>query len=67
MRQMSIISRLRKENRATYDASRRKTRIKGEWMREDWFAPNYVLGKRKKKDGLYCAVLTNGAFSFEAT
>ena len=51
MRQMSILSRLRKENRATYDTSRRKTRIKGEWMREDWFEPNYVLGKCKKKDG----------------
>lgn len=56
---MSIISRLRKENRATYDASRRKTRIKGEWMREDWFEPNYVLGKRKKKvnSNLKCTYL----------
>ena len=41
MRQMSILSRHRKESRATCDATRRKTRGKGEWMRRVIPAASY--------------------------
>ena len=61
MRQMSILSRHRKESRATYDASRRKTRIKGEWMREDRFEPRSVLEKREEKIGPLSRIRPKGS------